>query len=105
MERGTSVRALQSMFHNSFSVCGADFFFPVFSEAGFLLGSLIKCPGDFFNDQVGAGARHSMSVNYEGDVPGLIISKLVHLYRPRADHGLKSRGGPTHHLAGVLLIN
>ena len=54
MERGTSVLALESMAHNSFSVCGADLFFPVFSEAGFLLGGLIKCPGDFFNDLVGA---------------------------------------------------
>lgn len=67
MERGTSVLALQSMFHNSFSVCGADLFFPVFSEAGFLLGGLIKCPGDFFNDLVGAGAELSMFVNYEGN--------------------------------------
>ena len=66
MERGTSVLALQSMFHNSFSVCGADLFFPVFSEAGFLLGGLIKSPGDFFNDLVGAGAELSMFVNYEG---------------------------------------
>ena len=67
MERGTSVLALKSMAHNSFSVCGADLFFPVFSEAGFLLGGLIKCPGDFFNDLVGAGAELSMFVNYEGN--------------------------------------
>ena len=32
-------------------------------------------------------------------------TNLVHLERPRADHGLKSRGGPAHHLTGVLLIN
>ena len=67
MERGTSVLAFKSMAHNSFSVCGADLFFPVFSEAAFLLGGLIKCPGDFFNDLVGARAEHSMFVNYEGD--------------------------------------
>ena len=54
MERGTSVLALKSMAHNSFSVCGADLFFPVFLETCFLLGGLIKCPGDFFNDLVGA---------------------------------------------------
>ena len=66
MERGTSVLALESMAHNSFSVCGADLFFPVFSEAGFLLGGLIKCPGDFFNDLVGAGAEHSMFVTTKG---------------------------------------
>ena len=67
MERGTSVLALKSMAHNSLSVCGTDLFFPVFSEAGFSLGGLIRCPGDFFNDLAGAGAEQSMFVNYEGN--------------------------------------
>ena len=33
------------------------------------------------------------------------LQKLVHLYRLKADHGLKSRGGPADHLTGSLLTN
>lgn len=63
MERGASILARESVFHDTDSESGADAIVPVFSEAGLLFGCLVKFSGNQLNAVIGAFAGLSMLVS------------------------------------------